>query len=325
MRYWIVIILIIVMIRVGYWKLKPNVSSHREVAIGNSIWDKSLYKARIYFQSKLFHWLPGDSGNLASGILLGGDDSLSYGAKLAFRRTGLSHVLAASGYNVVVITGFVMGLGNRIFGKKRGLMFGMVCTILYMYLAGMSIPVIRAGLMAVWGFTGLYLGRKSDGWWSLFMISVIMLLFRPEWFFEISWQLSVAATIAVLLVGKDNGVWDDLRISVSAWVITLPLILYYFGQMSLIAPIANLLVLWVVPTAMEISGLALIAGLVWDQAGQAVALISWPLLSYMLFLVKLISGWEYSSLEVGRVNIGFVAIYYLVIGLWVVRSNRTWE
>ena len=77
------------------------------------------------------------------GLLLGGDEGLSTRAAADFRKAGLSHITAASGYNVVVVSGWVMGTLARWLGRKRSIYFGTVCIILYMFLAGMTVPVIE--------------------------------------------------------------------------------------------------------------------------------------------------------------------------------------
>jgi competence protein ComEC len=112
---------------------------------------------RAGMQKNLIRWLPGDTGPLASGILLGGNEGLSYEAKLAFRRTVLMHVTAASGYNVVVIAGWAMAAGKLLLGRRKAIIFGIVSVILYMYLAGLSSAVIKAGIMAILSLTAVFL------------------------------------------------------------------------------------------------------------------------------------------------------------------------
>jgi len=88
---------------------QPN---SRTVKPGQDFW------LRQYFQSKIAGWLPGDSGALAAGLVLGGDDDLSAKARIVFRKAGLSHITAASGYNVIVVSGWVMGGLERWINRR---------------------------------------------------------------------------------------------------------------------------------------------------------------------------------------------------------------
>jgi competence protein ComEC len=291
-------------------------------AVGNKT---NLAGSRRYLQLKLLSWLPGDSGALASGILLGGDDDLSPRAVLNFRRAGLSHITAASGFNVVVVAGWVMGVLKKSIGRKNSIYFGIVCIILYVYLAGMTIPVVRAGIMVFFSFIGMIWGRKTDVWWTLGLTTMAMILVKPVWLFEISFQLSVAATAGILFAGlldgdtTDRGVISALRLnlktSLAAWVATLPLILHHFGQLSLVAPLANLAVVWVVPPVMEILGAAVAVGIIWDGFGWIVALLAWPWLKLMLLATSWFAAMPGSNLMVAKSGWIWVMGYYVLLVL----------
>ena len=79
------------------------------------------------------------------------------------------------------------------------MLFALVGTILYMFISGMSSSIIRAGIMTIISITALYFGRKSDPFWSLILAAVIMIIVDPFIISDIGFQLSMAATIGVLL------------------------------------------------------------------------------------------------------------------------------
>lgn len=283
------------------------------------------FSGRSYLHKILLRWLPGDGGALAAGLLLGGDDDLSFKAVTDFRRAGLSHITAASGYNVVVVAGWVMTMLTGQIGKKASLYTGMVCIILYMLLAGMTVPVIRAGIMVMMGYIGILAGRRTDAWWSLGAVSLGMIIYKPVWAFDISFQLSVAATVGVIYAGSGmettiNNKWlaglvNNLKTSVAAWATTLPIILHYFGQLSLVAPVANLGVVWAVPPVMEVLGLAAAIGLVWDTGGWLVSLMAWPGLKFMLTAASWFSAWPGANVQIEKMAWIWVVVYYAAIGL----------
>src|SRR3989344_5008628 len=96
----------------------------------------------------LLRWLPGDAGAVAAGVLIGGGEWLSWGAKQDLARVGLLHVVAASGYNVTVVAGWMMTGAVRTVGRKWGIYLAMSGVVFYLWLAGGAGSVVRAGIMA---------------------------------------------------------------------------------------------------------------------------------------------------------------------------------
>jgi competence protein ComEC len=261
-----------------------------------------FYKLRVSLEQKIITYLPGDPGGLASGILLGGNKLLTYNTKRDFTRDGLSHIIAASGYNVVMVSGWLAYFGRKIKHQKLMILSGLLGTILYMLLAGLTSSIIRAGIMSIMSFTALIYGRKSDAIWSLIITAVIMILWNPWYLADIGFQLSVAATLGVLL---SSG--NELRILLMVQLFTIPLILHHFGQLSIVAPLANILVVWTVPFIMPLTALGLIFG--------PVLYLAWPFLTYMLFVASQLSRWQYASLTVGQMSWTWVVIWYLVLAI----------
>src|SRR3989344_471027 len=261
-----------------------------------------FYRLRVYLQNRIMSWMPGDLGGLASGILLGGNQLLSHDTRQNFTRDGLSHIIAASGFNVVMVSGWLAVLGRKLKRKRLMIFFGLLGTILYMLLAGLSASVIRAGIMSILSFTALIYGRKSDAIWSLVISAVMMILVNPWYILDIGFQLSVMATLGVLL-----STGNELKTIFVVQLFTIPLILHHFGQLSIVAPLANILVIWTVPYIMQLTALGLII--------PPVLYLAWPLLSYMLFVANWLSRWSWASLTVGQMNWGWVAIWYLVLAI----------
>ncbi len=282
-----------------------------------------LGSLRMKMQTNLIKWLPGDTGPLASGILLGGNQGLSFEAKTAFRKSGLMHVTAASGYNVVVVAGWVMTAGKKLWGRKPAVGSGILSVVLYMFLAGLSAAVVRAGIMAILTMAAAFWGRKSDAGWTLVLASMLMLIIRPQWVSDIGFQLSVAATAGLIWLAVGSGLLlADLKTTIAAQIATLPLILHYFGNLSLFSPIVNLLVLWTVPVIMEISAIASVLGLVWQPLGGIVILAAWPFLAFMDRLVEWAATWPGAGLEIGKLDWIWVGIYYLAVAMLFPRKKN---
>ncbi|OGC98157.1 hypothetical protein A2634_03350 [Candidatus Amesbacteria bacterium RIFCSPHIGHO2_01_FULL_48_32] len=283
------------------------------------------------WQQDLVAWLGQDEGGLASGVLLGGDEAMSRELTGEFRSAGLSHITAASGYNVAVVAGWVMGWGWKIWGRRRSIPYVIFFIILYMVMAGLSAAVVRAGVMATLGFLGLVWGRKSGGWWMLGLTVWTMLVVNPDYLSDVGFLLSVAATVGVMGVTSLRNVegsigWlgslgltfvEDLKVTLAAQIMTLPIIWHYFGNLSVVAPISNLVVLWAVPVVMQILGVAVLAGVIWAEAGQLVSFLAWPLLRYVVWVVETVAGWSWANIQMGDLGWEWVAGYYLVLAICI--------
>jgi ComEC/Rec2-related protein len=277
-----------------------------------------LYRLNIIrsgMQERLVKWVSGDEGGLAAGILLGGGEMVSREGYEAFKKAGLLHVVAASGYNVTVVSGWLMSFGWRIWGRRRSIYFGILCVVLYVFLAGAGVAVIRAGIMSVMSLVALRMGRPADAGWLLVLAATGMLVINPLWLEDIGFQLSVAATGGLVWL---DGIWGkrwpgELKTSLSAQMATWPLIAHHFGNLNVAAPIINLVTLWIVPLVMPVLAIALAVGGIWQGFGQVVAFLAWPPLAWMTGIAKETAKISWINLEVARMGWGWVAGYYVVL------------
>jgi len=260
-----------------------------------------VYKIRQRLIQGLTRWLPVDEAALDAGILLGGTEDMSSQLKLAFRRTGLSHIVAASGYNVTVVAGWTMLLFTRWFHRRLAIILGIGSIVLYVLLAGVTAAVVRAGIMSSSAWIGQLWGREADSLWLLGLAGWVMLMVNPAYASDIGFQLSMAATAGILWFRPAGDLWTSL----AAQATTIPLILHHFGSLSVIAPLANLLLLWLVPPIMQVGAIGLVIG--------PVNWLVWPMLKLMTTTVIWLSSWSWSSWQVGQLSWWWVGAYYLVV------------
>jgi len=268
-----------------------------------------MAKARTIVISRLLRWLPGDSGGLAAGILVGGDDDMSAKGVLAFRKAGISHIIAASGYNVTVVSGWAAMILERWLNKFLVIYIGIVSIILYVYLAGGSAAVIRAGVMVCLVLGGKILGREADGKWIWLLTGLFMVAWNPGWFTDVGFQLSMAAMGGIIFLARKS-LWSQ---TMACQITTLPLILHYFGNLSVLAPLANMLFLWPVPIVMPVLALASVVGVVFPVGGEYLSLLTWPLLNFMLKGANLLSSAHWTFMTVEKMNWTWVGVYYFVL------------
>ncbi len=199
---------------------------------------------------------------LLSGLLLG-DDNFSDAWKEKFRRTGTSHVVAASGYNIALVSS--LALAFLIYaGLKRQYAFPFVILAIagFVILAGGEAAVTRAGIMGAVALTATQLGRKSSARNALLLVAAVMLLIEPRILRDdAGFQLSVLSTAGLIFISKPIaeklgfipemfGLRESFSSTLAATTFTLPVIIFGFGRISIVGPITNLLVLPFLPYAM---------------------------------------------------------------------------
>ena len=146
--------------------------------------------------------LPSSEAALARGMVLGQDEAIAEGVREDFRASGLAHLLAVSGQNVMLLVALalpllaVAGLGPR----GRGvLLLGLVA--LYVPLAGAGPSLQRAGVMGAAGIAAMTLSRPASRWYALLLAATATLALNPRAWEDPGWQLSFAAVVGILCLG----------------------------------------------------------------------------------------------------------------------------
>jgi len=233
--------------------------------------------------------LPPTSAALLSGLLLGDRADLPPEVDDGFRRAGVYHVLAVSGFNVALIAGAVFSvLTLARCGRRVAAVAAIAAVLGFAFVVGPEPSVLRAVVMGVLVLGAVLLERDASVLNGLALAALLILAVRPNDLADPGFQLSFAATAGIVLAPLPRGLlWGSLGVSIAAQLAVLPIALWHFNQLSTIGPIANL---GVVPLA----GLATILGLLavtvafFTAAGGAVFLDAlWPLLLAMRALVTL--------------------------------------
>lgn len=224
----------------------PQVMSRRAPNIGTV----TLERVRQRFVDGLIQALPSPTVELAQGLTLGERSQLLPEITEAFRRSGTTHILALSGYNVSVLAGILLGVLPGLVGRRLALVTVSFSLLGFLLMTGAPASLVRATVMA-WLLVAAQLLRRrvSAGRLLALAVSAILLL-QPAQAFDLGFQLSVAATAGLMWAGGRetlHGVRAAVRATLAATVFTLPLLVVAFGRVSLVSPLANLVVLPVVP------------------------------------------------------------------------------
>lgn len=284
--------------------------------------------------------LPNPDAGLLSGILLGLGHTLPDRLSQAFRTTGLTHIIVISGFNISLVSGAVMLSARRLLHRWVALLVSLMVIALYTLFVGPSPPVVRAALMGCLFALGWLAGRRSHALTSLAATSLMMTAFNPLLVWSVSFQLSFAATLALIVlepvlarnvrswitsrVGGDRAArWtrllrDILLTTVAAQIATLPIIYAHFEEVSIISLLANILVLPVQPAIMLFGSIATFLGGLWRPIGSVAAWLVWPFLRYSIIVVQRLAQLPWASVTVPHNGSGVVwAFYGLVLSALV--------
>ncbi|MBA2570386.1 MAG: ComEC/Rec2 family competence protein [Chloroflexi bacterium] len=219
--------------------------------------------------------IPAPQAGLAAGILVGLRDQVDRTLAADFATAGLSHVVAISGWNIALVGAVVMALLRRARRSRRTAVV-LIAIVAYTLLAGASPSVVRAAVMGGICLVARESGRRGAAPTALGLAAVGMLLLDPRIVDDVGFELSVAATAGLIAwstpiserlrrhVPARTPGWlvETLGVSLAAQAATLPIILLQFGRLSLISPIANLVVAPLVAPVMLASLVGLLCGTV---------------------------------------------------------------
>jgi len=316
------------------WMAKPERVERLEIEQGHPFW-ATLYRVKDAVRQSSLRIIPAPESAFLNGILIGDDNEIPPDIQDAFRRTGTSHVVAISGFNVSIVIALIVPILGRIFNKRRAAWVAIPAIIGYMLLVGASASVVRASVMALIGLIGQILWRRGFTLNTLCAAAALMLLLDSNTLFDGGFQLSFMATLGLvlyldriedrtrsLLATRLDKTWtqrlagilgDVLLGTLAAQITTLPLLLANFKQLSLISPLTNMLILPFQPMAMIVGGLASLTGIASHVAGTLVGWVAYVPLTITLRVVAWMSTIPWASVPVYSFGDGAVAAYYTAL------------
>lgn len=204
------------------------------------------YRARAWMMQRLRLMENERARSLVAGVVFGETQSLPPDLQEQFRRTGTSHLLAASGMNVALLASIIIFAGRLLgLGAWRVAPLAIPAVIAYAFLAGCSPSIARAATGATLALTALSIGRTSNAWNTLCLSVWALLLWDPRTLLDLGFQLSVVAVVGLVSGPKApkgcGFVGRSLLLTISASLATLPIFWWSFGELSTTLLLANLL------------------------------------------------------------------------------------
>ncbi|MEZ4860006.1 MAG: DNA internalization-related competence protein ComEC/Rec2 [Caldilineaceae bacterium] len=314
---------------------------------------QSLYALRARGEALLNALLPEPYAALANGMLLGIEAGIPDSLYEQFNLTGSSHVIVISGSNVALIAGVIMALGQRLLGQRRAIWLTLTGIGCYALLVGGDAAVLRAALMGGLYALATALERRSTALVSLAFACWVMTLANPLTLWDVGFQLSSAATAGLIVFAPgvtttfhklwtgitqtlpQGGDWtnhphvaysralaagllqDGFLLTIAANISTLPLILYYFGRLSVVSLLTNLAIAPVQPYIMLWGGAALLVGVAGSAlAAQLLLWVPWLCLLWTVKVVQWSAALPGASVEISNFGLGQLTATYLLIALW---------
>lgn len=301
---------------------------------------KNLYAVSDNFEGSINRILPEPQASLAAGLILGIKRNIPEYLKEALNITGLIHIIALSGYNVTIIVAVLADLLIGYIGRKKVFLFGSLLIVGFVILTGAASSVVRAAIFSFLVLLGKVIGRRADFTNLIVLAALLMILYNPFTLaLDVGFQLSFLAFCGLIylspIVAKifekhwiskiPNIIKSPLIETLAAQIAVFPLILSLFGRVSIIGPISNIAVLWIVPWSMALSFVAGIFGLIWYPLGKLAALIAWPALFYIVKMVEVMAKVPGASIEAGKGVWQLEVVLYAVLMFFVIYLSRKFK
>ncbi len=295
--------------------------------------------------------LPRNETGLLIGMVLGIKGELSEEFSIQLRNSGMIHVVVASGYNVMLLAALMSGALMIWWKRQVAVTIAVVVIWFYVWLAGGEAPVVRAGLMGSLAYLGIVLGREREAGWLLVMSGVLMLWWKPEWLWDVGWQLSMAATAGLIWIEPKLRIQDSevslplpsqinaqagiqklfkkifempvvgesLRTTMAAQVAVFPIIMMQFGKWPWWSLVVNAALLWMVPVITSVGMVVAVVGLFFKPVAMILMWLIWPLLKIFVEVVEIAGA---GNLMEWKMPWWAGILYYGVLIWWVRRRTR---
>lgn len=297
-----------------------NFSEEVESSINIKISIVEQFRSRLIDHAKQL--LPEYQAGLLLGMILGVKEEIPWKFNQILKKTGVVHVVVVSGQNLTLLAGFILGF-SKFFGRKKTIIASLCLVSSYLFLTGFQIPVIRASIMFFLSSLAKLYGRQGDSIRILLITVLLMLIFQPLWITSISFQLSVLATVGVVILAPElikratfipEILRQDILVTISAQLLTAPIIAYYFNQFSTAGLFVNLLVLWTVPFIMISGAFVLLLSLISLPIAKIFIIIPEIFLNYFIGVVEIFNK-PFASSYINEFSI------IQLIGVYVVISS----
>lgn len=232
---------------------------------------KYIFDFKEKILQAIYHQFPQKEALLLAGILLWVREEIPEDMKNDFNNSGLTHLMAVSGFNITILIFFVLFLGKYLPVFLRVFLVTLVI-VWFTLLVWDAVPVLRASIMGLLSYYILMMWRQSDALSVLLFTASVLVGFNPLILnYDVSFHLSFLAVIGLLyfqefwrklcfFLPKFFAIQESFVLTLAAMTPTLPIMIFTFWQVSIFAPVANMLVGGMMPIIMFFWWLTLLVG-----------------------------------------------------------------
>jgi competence protein ComEC len=292
-----------------------------------------IFQVKSAFEGRIEALFPKTHAAFLEGLLTGSRRGIPQKLMDDFTTTGLTHIIAISGFNITIILNII---GSLLFWlplrwRLPPSLFFLTCFTL---LVGASASVVRAAIMGTLGLFALQFGRAQEMRLTILWTLFFMLCWRPQQLmFDAGFQLSFLAVIGItelqpLLkpfcrrMPALLGIRDNLAMTLSANLFTMPWIMYVFGRFSLITPVSNLLVTPLIPLTMLLGFVSVCMSMLSPSLGQLLAIPAWAVLQLIILIVSALARVPFASLPLRLQAVPLIIAYAILCGVIAWRKHR---
>ncbi|KKS83077.1 MAG: ComEC [Candidatus Wolfebacteria bacterium GW2011_GWC1_43_10] len=291
---------------------------------------KELFKLRENFVSVFNKILNRNESSLMSGILLGQESTqFPSDLKLAMKNSGTTHLVALSGYNILILINAIYFALGFVFKRKTNFIVSLLAIVVFVIMTGGEASVVRAALMGALVLLAQNANRVYNFKNSVAAAAFAMILFNPKVIvFDVGFVLSFLALFGIVYLASSlnalvlfkNEFWDGVKKTFfetfSAQVMVIPVLAAYFGGFSLSGLLSNVIILSLVPITMLAGFLVGLAGMIFLPLAKIGGIVLWPLLSFETTVIEFFGSWSLVSVSLGAAGV----VFYYLTALFFVRK-----
>lgn len=292
--------------------------------VGQSFLYKNIGRLKIYI-SDTSRYLYKKNSDFINSILLGQRENLSKEQNDIFQRSGTSHIIAISGLHTGILCAIISFLIGGI-NKFYKLLILFIIINIYMLMVGASPSIVRSIYFITILYLSIFLDKKVDGISTLSIVGIFLVINNPYIIYNTSFQLSFLATLSIIyFYSYINRILkiSIISLTISANILTLPIIYYNFKGISIISIIGNLIVVPFIGIIMYLSIISIFLFNLNIEISKFIAKINYIIVNIIYYLLEKISDLYFVYIEIENPKIYYVIIYYIIIFSYMIYKEKT--
>lgn len=271
---------------------------------------------RVSAERTIERVIPEPEAGLVLGLIVGGDGRLPKEIQDGFSKTGLSHIVAVSGYNVSIIA--ILCMNILIFCglyRQKALWGALLGVFFFTVLVGAPASAVRAAIMVSVALLATRMGRMGHPINGILCAAAGMLFINPLLLrYDIGFQLSFAATLGIFLVTPfallSICMGDIVATTLAAELFVLPIILFHFHALPILSPLVNLCVLPLVPLAMMLGSFAFLGATLVPPMGMVFGFPAFLVSHAIIAIIQFFAAQSFASISIDHFSLGMVILWY---------------